>query len=375
MANKTFVADIQPNQEVSSLFVVAEKQLRTAKTGNVYLTVKLVDKTGEITARLWEKAEEAAAALVVKNPVFVRARCDVFRDERQLQIREIRPESLCKIDPSDFLPTCPLDTDLLWERMKRALSGIKRRSFQGLIRLILGDEELMERFKRAPAAKSMHHAYLGGLLEHTVAVTELTALLCDRYPDLDRDLLLAGAFLHDMGKVDEFDYSLAIDYSHAGRLLGHIVMGVQIVDEKLQSLKNFPTQEAWVLKHLILSHHGETDLGAVRLPMTREAFVLHFADDLDAKMNGLKRILSESPEGDVWTPYQKIYERFFLRGFPAELMVPEASGPSPTAERDDDNECGQQLSLWSVKKHLATKGHETTRNNEETYERDGGGDR
>ena len=205
--------------------------------------------------------------------------------------------------------------------------------------------ELMNRFKLAPAAKSMHHAYLGGLLEHSVSVAELLMDICGRYPDLDRDLLLVGAILHDMGKTSEFVYDLVIDYSHEGRLLGHMVLGVQILEDKIAGLKKFPSEEALLLKHMILSHHGETDMGAVRLPMTREAFVLHFADDLDAKMNNLTRIISDRKDGDLaWTPYQRIYERFFFRGLPSA----REEGPLPEGEPERDR--GGQLNLWAEEK-------------------------
>jgi 3'-5' exoribonuclease len=340
---KTFVTEIQPNQEVSGSFVVSEKQLRMARNGNHFLTLKLVDKTGEITGRVWDNAAEVAEGISTKEAVFLRARSETFRDELQLQIVEISPLSKDLIDPSDFLPVSPLNIESLFDQLRKLVSTIKKRSTHQLMKLILNDRELMDRFKLAPAAKAMHHAYLGGLLEHSVAVARLVSHMSEHYPDIDRDLLMAGAVLHDIGKVDEFVYDLCIDYSTTGRLIGHLVLGVQILDEKIRALKSFPPEEATLLKHLILSHHGETDLGAVRLPMTREAFVLHFADDLDAKMNSLTRILSDTKEGDAsWTPYQKMYERFFFRGFP-----PSAGNGAPT-EPDFDEEQGIQLNIWST---------------------------
>jgi 3'-5' exoribonuclease len=205
------------------------------------------------------------------------------------------------------------------------------------------DAELVERFKRAPAAKSMHHAYLGGLLEHTVGVAGLALRIGEHYPELDRDLLLAGAILHDLGKVREFVYDLVIDYSHEGRLLGHMVQGVEIVEEKLRSLKTFPAEDALLLKHLILSHHGEAEFGAVKLPMTREAVALHCADDLDAKMNSLTRILGESKSpGDAWTAYQPLFERFFFRGLPASS---EGCAPEQDAAREREA-IGVQLRVF-----------------------------
>ena len=339
---KTYISEIGPNQEVASCFVVAEKQLRVARNGTQFLTLKLVDKSGQISGRIWERAEEWSRAIAPRSVVCVRGRSELFRDELQLQIHDLSPLSLEKIDRSDFLPVSPKSVEDLFQTLKERASTIKRGALQRLTKQILSDAHLMERFKTAPAAKSMHHAYLGGLLEHTVAVMELVSLIAAYYPHLNRDLLVVGSMLHDIGKVDEFVYDLCIDYSSSGRLLGHMVLGVQIVDEKIRSLRSFPSEEAILLSHLILSHHGETAMGAVRLPMTREAFVLHFADDLDAKMNSLTRILSDSKAGDeAWSPYQPLFERFFFRGFPAPKEGKTAIEPESGKDR------GVQLRLWS----------------------------
>lgn len=340
--SKIFVADIQPNEDVTSTFVLADKQLRTARNGTAFLTLKLVDKTGEITARIWERAEETGRILSTGGAVFVQARSQTYRDEMQLQIQRIRPVPAAEIDPSDFLPTGPIPPETLLEQLRKIAAGIKTRSLGQLVRHLFMDRDLMERFKRAPAAKSMHHAYLGGLLEHTTAVARLVSHISEHYSDLNRDILIVGAILHDMGKVDEFVYDFSIDYSHAGRLLGHMILGVQILEEKLAGLKNFPAEESLLLKHLILSHHGDAQFGAVKLPMTREAFVLHFADDLDAKMNTLTRIMQDSRSGDkAWTAYQPVFDRFFFRGLPPDSMEAPGMGCEPEEEK------GVQLSLWS----------------------------
>lgn len=346
---KTFVSEIVPNQEVASFFVVEEKQLRMAKTGTAFLTLKLADKSGRIAGRIWERADEMAQAIAPQSVVFVRGRSDLFRDELQLQIREISPVPLNEIDRADFLPVGPSDPEKLMEELRRLASSLKKGPFQRLLRQVMSDSYLMERFKLAPAAKSMHHAYLGGLLEHSVAVAQLVAQLTTFYGDLKRDLLVTGAVLHDIGKIDEFVYDLAIDYSIPGRLLGHMVLGVGILEEKIRSLRNFPEEDALLLEHLILSHHGDLAMGAVKLPMTREAFVLHFADDLDAKMNSLSRILADSRDGDAaWTSYQPLFERFFFRGFPV-IAEPNAAGG-----RESTKEQGVQLDLWSIKRERNT---------------------
>jgi 3'-5' exoribonuclease len=340
---KLFVADIQANQDVTGHFVVADKQLRLTRNGLPFLTLKLVDRTGEISGRIWERALETDAVIAVKDVVLVRARSEKYRDELQLQVQEIAPVARAEIDPSDFLPTCPLDLQELWTKLKRLATQIRQQPLKRLVSSVLRDAALMERFRRAPAAKSMHHAYLGGLLEHTLSVTELVCRISEHYPVLDRDLLTAGAIFHDLGKVDEFVYDLYIDYSVAGRLLGHMVQGVAILEEKLAAGKCVPAEQATLLKHLILSHHGEAEFGAVKLPMTREAFVLHFADDLDAKMNSLTRILEEPRDANAcWSAYQPLFERFFFRGLPA----PVAEAPVIEAPAAGPEKAGVQLPVW-----------------------------
>jgi 3'-5' exoribonuclease len=343
---KVFVSDIAPNREVVGCFVVDEIQLRVARNGVPFLTLKLIDKSGRIAGRIWECAEERYRSIDAKSVVFIRGRSELFRDEVQVQIDEIARVPMADVDRGDFLPVCPKNVEDLFEKLKALVATIKKRPLQKLAQQILSDPHLMERFKAAPAAKSMHHAYLGGLLEHTVSVLEIVSSIATLYADLNRDILLVGAILHDIGKVEEFTYDLCIDYSLSGRLLGHMVLGVQILDEKVRSMRNFPSEEALLLNHLILSHHGEAEMGAVRVPMTREAFVLHFADDLDAKMNSLARILAEVKQGDeAWTPYQPLFERFFFRGFPASAETHVAGGPAI------DKEQGIQLNLWSTRKH------------------------
>lgn len=341
---KLYISEIQPNQEVASSFVVEEKQLRAARNGTPFLTLKLVDKSGRISGRIWERAEACFEAIVPQTVVFVRGRSDVYRDELQLQIQEVSAVPVEAIDPADFLPVCDRRREELLQDLGEIIQTVKKGPLRRLLTSIQNDAALMDRFAIAPAAKSMHHAYLGGLLEHSLAVAKLVSQLAAFYPNLNRDLLLAGALIHDIGKIEEFVYDLTIDYSTVGRLIGHMVLGVQILEEKVRSLRNFPVADALLLKHLILSHHGDTALGAVKLPMTQEALVLHFADDLDAKMNHLTRILGDLKDGDAtWTSYQRLFERFFFRGFPA------SAPPDTVTWQGGNKEQAVQLDLWPSK--------------------------
>ena len=333
---KLFIADIKPNQDVVSLFVAADKQLRTARNGSFYLNLKLSDKTGEVVGRMWEKAEAAASLFQAGDIIFVRGRSELYQDKLQLNVAEILPVPAGGFDPADFLPVCPFDRDALFEQLNKLISNMAEGPLRRLCTEILGDASLMARFKIAPAAKSMHHAYLGGLLEHTLSLVTLVYRISNHYPDLDRDLLMTGALLHDIGKIDEFVYDTHIDYSDAGRLVGHMVLGTEILDEKIRSIEGFPRETALVLKHLILSHHGEAQFGAVKLPASKEAFALHLADDLDAKMTALRRIMSSAGENNesAWTGYDTIFGRHFFRGFPQTeaVQIGEESSDKPGNE-------------------------------------------
>jgi len=353
--SKVLISDIKPGQDVNTSFVVQEKELRKTRNGKPFLSLKLVDKSGVMVGRIWSGAEEMAGSIPCQGVVAVQGRAELFRDELQLHVQTIHSLSLQDIEPQDFMPASPHDTGVLFQELRQILKTFKRKPLQLLVKHMLADLQLMEKFRRAPAAKAMHHAYLGGLLEHTLGVCRVVSTMADHYSFLDREMLLAGAFLHDMGKVDEFSYELFIDYSHAGRLVGHMVLGVQILEEKIRNIKNFPQQDALLLKHLVLSHHGETALGAVKLPMTREALVLHFADDLDAKMNSVSRILDDDKGGNEhWTSYQPLFERFFLRELPAHS--PAHSHVSALADTktggDKGGENAVQLHLWKdIKNH------------------------
>ncbi len=316
---KLFISELKPNLEIASLFVASEKQLKTARNGTVYLDLKLMDKTGEISAKMWDKAAEASAGFQSGDIVYLRARTEFYKERIQLNISEIMPVPAGAFDPGDFLPVCPYDRDVLFQRLGKLVAGMADGFFRRLCEAVLADPEVMTRFKLAPAAKSMHHAYIGGLLEHTVSVITLIYRICNHYPDLDRDLLIAGAFLHDIGKIEEFVYDTHIDYSDAGRLLGHMVLGTQIVEDKIRRIEGFPPETSILLKHLILSHHGEAQFGAVRPPASREAFALHLADDLDAKMDAINRIMASSGEDDSrWTGFETIFGRHFFRGSPKQ---------------------------------------------------------
>lgn len=341
-----YVSDFQANQDIECALLVSEKELRTARNGSAFLTLKLTDRTGQITGRIWQEAEAAHARIPAGEVVTVRARCERYRNQLQLQIQDVTVVARNQVDPADFLPRCAESTEKLWDEWKELVASIGKRPFKKLLLRLQADPELAGRFKLAPAAKNIHHAYLGGLLEHSVSVARLLDRICAHYDGLclDRDLLITAALLHDIGKIDEYRYDLVIDYSDSGRLIGHMVLGWEIVQTMIRDLANFPAQDEVLLNHLILSHHGEADFGAVRLPMTREAFLLHYADDLDAKMNHLSRLLaSDTDDRSCWTSYQPLYGRFLFKGWQGRQL---AAAPS-CSEVPTSSGQGRQLTVWS----------------------------
>ncbi|OPX38748.1 MAG: hypothetical protein B1H12_01635 [Desulfobacteraceae bacterium 4484_190.2] len=202
----------------------------------------------------------------------------------------------------------------MMKALRDILSGLQNVHLKALIERFFADKQFVSLFEKAPAAKNFHHAYTGGLLEHTLSVCQMSIRVVEHYPRLDRELLLTGAFLHDIGKIRELKAYLQIDYTDEGRLLGHVVMGVAMVDEKLRALKNFPQELAARLKHLILSHHGQYEFGSPKRPKFLEAFALHMIDDLDAKINGLGHFMEKDRREGAWTDFNRLFDRYFLKG-------------------------------------------------------------
>lgn len=316
---------------VDSLFAVGEKKLLTTKYGSLYLHLVLIDKTGSIKAKIWEDANIPFDSVPAEGVVFVSGQAECFNNTVQVIVDTIRPVETKDINPSDFVPASDKDPEVLIGELKKLLEPAFSSTFNSILYEFFKNAALIEDFKKAPGAVKVHHAYIGGLLEHTLGVVKLCDFICDLYPFLDRPILLTGALFHDIGKIREYRYDWKIDYTDEGRLIGHSVLGVQIVDELIRSTRAFPEEMAMVLRHMILSHHGEIETGAVQLPMTREAMALHFADNLDARMASLNQIYGESNPGDRWTAYQNLYSRrFFLafsgtEGFPEEISRPEST--------------------------------------------------
>lgn len=339
-----FIKDLEPQKEYETYFVVKSKTLGNTRAGKPYLTLKLSDSTGEMIGRVWENALEVDKKFEQRDVVKVRGQCEEYQGNKQMIVTRIERISEDLIDPSDFLPQCSLDGAMLWNRIKDIAATVKNPYLLKLLHLFFNDSQLVNRFRTAPAAKNLHHAYIGGLLEHTVSICQLLLKITEHYQELDRDLLITAGIFHDIGKIEEFEYKITIDYSDVGRLLGHVVLGVRILEEKIRSVPEFPEKLAILLIHMVLSHHGHLEFGSAKRPKTREAFALYFADDLDAKINGLNKLIEE--EGGTkssWTGYNKSLERFIFKGWDKNEVQGDEIARSSEVEEDILRE---QLSIF-----------------------------
>ncbi|MGD9159977.1 MAG: HD domain-containing protein [Desulfobacteraceae bacterium] len=309
--NHLWVKDIKEEDSVNDLYLVKVKRTGQTKNGAPFLSLALADRTGDIEARVWERAEELGALFREGDIIEVSGKAGSYRNQVQLTLSGLAFSK--QDDPSLFLETTPYDIPGMMKELKGIIRRIKNADLRDLINSFLSDHNFSEKFRETPAAKNFHHGYIGGLLEHTLSVCRLAVHVHEQYPELDGDLLVTGAFLHDIGKIREFSYGRTIDYSDEGRLLGHLVLGVLMLEEKLTGLKKFPVETALCLKHMILSHHGEYDFGSPKRPKFLEAFVLHLIDDLDAKMNGIARFMSKDKNEGAWTDFNRMFERYLLK--------------------------------------------------------------
>jgi 3'-5' exoribonuclease len=310
----TFIKDIRENDQVDGVFWVKEKSMPISRSGAPYLRVRLADRTGEIEARVWDGVEAFADLFTRDDFIRIKAQATSYQDRVQLNIKSIKKEAEANVSLEDFLLSSARDPDEMLAELVAISQGIENHFLKQLVMAFLEDDEFTKLFKQAPGAKRLHHSFLGGLLEHTLSVVQLIEKLKGYYEGINHDLLLAGGVLHDIGKVHELSYERSFDYTDAGRLIGHIVIGVEMVDKEINKIEGFPTELSMLMKHLLLSHHGQYEWGSPTRPMTLEAQMLHHLDDLDAKVNGIREFMAKVEQGTRWTDYHRMFERFFYVG-------------------------------------------------------------
>lgn len=328
-----YVSDLAPDAIVTSFFLVCEKELRSTREGKPFLRLELSDRSGTIEARLWDNVETLAHVFDRDDIVKVQARVDNYKNKLQLVVEKLRRAEPAEVDLADYFPHTVEDIEQLYGRLRKHVAAIKNPWLSRLVSGVVEDPAISPRLKRAPAAKMMHHAFLGGLLEHIVSLCDLGRLAAQHYPELDVDLLLTGAILHDIGKLDELCYERAIHYTDDGQLLGHIVLGLEQVTERMNGIEGFPSDCKTLVKHLLISHHGQYEFGSPKLPMFREALVLHYLDDLDSKMAAARAVLGAAGGEEGWTSFSSALNRRLLR-LDQFRAAPEQKGATGVTEND-----------------------------------------
>lgn len=317
---RAYVSDLADGDTFHDILLVRDKQIRTNRAGGRYLQVELDDRSGSISGRHWNTTDVEASAFHPGDFLFVDGKIQLFQGQLQLIIHSFRKVDTEKIQLTDFLPTADKDLGQTELRLREILGQIKNRYLNAIARAYLMDDDFMHRFRRAPAGVRNHHAYIGGLLEHVVSLLEVGRRLADLYPRLNMDLLLVGIFLHDSGKIRELVYDQVFGYSDEGQLVGHIVQGVEIFNEKLPLAAEIlgepiPEMLAAEVKHLIVSHHGTYEFGSPRLPMTPEAIALHHLDNLDAKVNNFEQKINDTADpASHWSSFDPQLGRRIYKG-------------------------------------------------------------
>ncbi len=352
------LSELQPGEDVLTTLLVHSKELRQKKTGEPYLSMTLGDRTGEIEAKMWDNVAEVIDAFQRDDFVKVKGRLQIYNNRPQLIVHKLRRLEEPEIDLADYLAASRRDPAEMLAELRQLVSEVANPHLRALLELFLDDEETMRRFQRAPAAKYIHHAYLGGLLEHVLSLARLCRLVAGQYRNLDPDLLVAGALLHDVGKIYELAYERSFGYTSEGQLVGHIAIGLRLIDQKLRLLPEFPARLRALVEHLVVSHHGQLEFGSPKLPLFPEALVLHYLDDLDAKLDCMRAIVEQDRQIEGhWTSYNTALQRMVLKKlkYLAEGAEDQAEA-APEAQQEPDRTGSEPVSLFGEKLSRALDG-------------------
>jgi len=337
------IAELTPNQNVNAVYLVLHKDVRQKTSGEPYLSLVVGDRSGEIDAKMWDNVAEVAETFSRDDFVRVKGEAILYNNRLQLRLHRLTRVADNEVDLADFLPVSKRDPDEMFAEMMAAVRLMKNEWLRRLLEAVLGDAEIAAAYKRAPAAKGIHHAWLGGLVEHVVSLIKLARFASAHYPFIDEDLLLTGVILHDIGKISELKYDRSFSYTSEGQLLGHIQLGLRIVGEKLAGIPDFPPKLRSLVEHMILSHHGQLEFGSPKVPVFAEALLLHHLDNLDSKMETLRAALErERNSGSEWTAYNQALERSLLDRERYLAAPPPPTAPKP-ATKPQGTLFGEQL--------------------------------
>ena len=330
------------NKIITSNFVVVLKQIKPKKSGEPYLALTLGDRSGQIEAKMWDNVEEVLEAFDQDDFIKIKGLINKYKQRFQLTIHKLRKLGESEVEFADYLPKTTKDIDELWRTVADFVATFQNPHLKSLVQAFMADPEIAAAYRNAPAAKTLHHAYIGGLLDHVVSLFRSCDLICRNYPQINRDLLLTGAFLHDVGKIHELTYNRSFSYTTKGQLLGHMIIELEMLQDKLALLPGFPDELKILVEHLIISHHGEYEFGSPKLPMFPEALVLHYLDDLDSKMEAMRaQFERESVLDGPWTSYNASLGRPLLNTerflAPKKSSPPEEPVSTPVAEAETES--------------------------------------
>jgi 3'-5' exoribonuclease len=311
-----YIREVKPGDRLTGFYLVRYKQLEPFRdrTRGLFLTLVLADRTGSLLARVWEGAPELAETFEQGEVVKVQGDVESYMDRPQLIVARLRRAEPDEYDLRDFRPSTAKNIETMVETVQKTVARVGNSHLNALLRSFFDDAEFMKRFTAAPGARRVHHAYLGGLLEHTVGVAALADAVLALYPEIDSDLLLTGALLHEIGKTREFEWESDIDYTDEGQLVGHVVLGDEMVAAAIARLPDFPADLALRVRHMMVSYHGRYEWGSPRRPQTLEAMALHQIEELEAQINRFRELLANRPEGESWTPYDRLLGRSLYAG-------------------------------------------------------------
>ncbi len=332
MTKNKFIEQLQEGERIDEVFLVKAARLAETRAGKPYLLLELADRTGEIGGPVWDNAEQTATICQVGSFVRLRGAAQSYRDKLQLRIEAVRPVDAAEVALADFVAASPHDLGEMARQIQKLVASVENGWVRKLLNRFFQKGEVWERFQSAPAAKGIHHAYVGGLMEHCLSMARVADMLVSHYPGVDRSILMAGVMFHDIGKIKELKEEVGlVDYTSAGRLKGHLVIGSEMVCEQAACIDGFPEDILTQIQHLILSHHGRLEFGSPTVPMTPEAFLLSYIDDLDSKMNLIEQLRrKQKEEGRKWSDYQRSLERFL---YLSSLQECEAEAQSDDERR------------------------------------------
>jgi 3'-5' exoribonuclease len=338
-----YVGELEPNQIITTSFLVHVKEIRQKKSGEFFLSLTLGDRTGDLDAKMWDNVAEVLDAFERDDFVKVKGMVQVFHNRPQLTIHKLRRMDESEIDFADYFPASKRDPEEMWRELQGIVAGVSNPHLKGLLEAMFADEDIARRYRRAPAAKQIHHAFLGGLLDHVLSVCAMAKPAAAHYANIDYDLLITGVILHDIGKIYELSYERGFSYSEEGQLIGHISIAARMLSDKLRGLPDFPPRLRSLVEHMILSHHGQLEFGSPKLPQFPEALLLHYLDDMDSKMESMRALIERDRQVEgCFTSYNTALERVVLKKDrylnPPPPAAAETRPPAPPAAPKDPAE-------------------------------------